>query len=110
MNLSRAIFIACAGIILPGCQSCEKRHSGFPVYPEHAAKQCIGGYVRFRYQPDEDRDIRDFEILESFPPGVFDEIMRANVEMHQFKTIPIGEVRKFTFDYWEVEACEPENS
>jgi len=45
-----------------------------------------------------------------FLPVFFDETMRANVEMHQFKTIPIGEVRKFTFDYWEVEACEPENS
>ena len=110
MNLTKAILLASLSFILFGCQHGNKKHSAFPGYPQHAAEQCIGGYVRFQYWLDEDRNIRDFEILESYPPGVFDEAMRVNVEMYQFKTIPIGEVRDFYFDYWPGEHCEPENS
>jgi len=56
-----------------------------PVYPEAAKAQGVEGWVRLRYDIASDGRVRNRQVLESSPPGVFDEAAMAAVAQWRYR-------------------------
>ena len=81
-------------------------HGGW-VWPRAAIESCTNGFVFFRYQLDEQFDVSNFEIIESSPPGLFDEATRKNAEMYQYKEMYEGDRKEASLEYIVDDNCEP---
>lgn len=56
-----------------------------PVWPRKALLDCIEGHVELQFLVGEDGRVQDMEILESQPPGVFDEAATSAIGSWIFK-------------------------
>lgn len=75
-----------------------------PIYPEEAAEECIEGNVLLRFRVGDDGFAVDIEIIESEPPGIFDEASLKNVARWRFE-VEGEEVRETTIEY-RLEDCD----
>jgi len=69
-----------------------------PTYPEDAAENCIEGYVVLRYLVGDDGRAKDIKVVESHPPGIFDEASKQNLGQWYFQEKKDG-VREITMDF-----------
>ena len=56
-----------------------------PVYPEAAKAQGIKGWVRLCYDIGRDGRVRNLQVLESLPPGVFEAAALAAVAQWRYR-------------------------
>ena len=68
----------------PIIQKPRVRYISKPSYPAAAKADEKEGFVRFRAQVSPTGTVSEIEILESDPPGVFDEAVKAAVRLWQF--------------------------
>ncbi|MDX1625362.1 MAG: TonB family protein [Wenzhouxiangellaceae bacterium] len=65
-----------------------------PVYPVDAARACTEGFVHLAFGLDERGYPTDVEVLESEPPGVFDDAAITAVSRHEFP-VPVDPDRRY---------------
>jgi TonB family protein len=86
------IVVVCVGVVSigwPTWMQSRNRYPGtgtgvFPAYPAAALEQGIEGDVLARFRVRREGTVASFEVLESMPPGVFDESVRNAVEAARF--------------------------
>jgi len=76
-------------LLLAGCLSSPNRPpeviaAGGVVYPEAARAQHLEGFVRVEYDVSIDGTVSNAHVIESQPPGVFDEVALAAVRSWRF--------------------------
>ena len=74
-----------------------------PIYPKEAAEQCIEGYVVLRYGVGEDGFATNIEVIESEPPGIFEEASLKNLARWRHEERGEG-IRETTLEY-KMEDC-----
>ena len=60
-----------------------------PVFPDVAIRQRIEGHVVIRYNVKADGMVGDAEVIESEPPGVFDDSALAAVSGFEFEPVTV---------------------
>jgi len=86
----RCLCAALTATLLAGCagalhQPMQLIQDVGPVYPEAAKAQGVEGWVRLRYDIASDGRVRNRQVLESSPPGVFDEAAMAAVAQWRYR-------------------------
>ena len=82
--------LALTAALLAGCASGSNQpmqliQDAGPAYPETAKAQGIEGWVRLRYDIAADGRVRNLQVLESSPPGVFDAAAMAAVAQWRYR-------------------------
>ena len=86
----RCLRFALTAALLAGCASGPNQpmqliQDAGPVYPEAAKAQGIEGWVRLRYDIRRDGRVRNLQVLDSSPPGVFDAAALAAVAQWRYR-------------------------
>jgi TonB family protein len=85
----RAASLAVTALLLGACMSNPSRapevvSAGGMVYPESAHLKKVEGYVRVEYDITVDGAVANPRVVESVPPGIFDEAALAAVRSWRF--------------------------
>ena len=88
IGLLKGLLVAVVLVATIGCATNERPvilvGSGDLVYPESARKQELSGFVTVRYDVSAEGAISNVVVVESEPPGVFDEAVLAYVRTWMF--------------------------
>jgi bla regulator protein BlaR1 len=77
----------------------EPERSVMPAYPRSARFDRIEGWARLAYRVDGDGRVRDVEVVESQPPGVFDAVSIRALQRWRFAPAASGTRRQHQFDF-----------
>ena len=97
-RFGRSVLLVAGFMALSGCALwmaddelvLERVAGANPVYPEAAKRDGIEGEVTLVYTVTRTGEVTDLEILESSPPGIFDDAALAAVRTWRYRPVMAG--------------------